>query len=153
METLFEKLGRWRDERNRISALSYEAQNIRDLHRPLIETAKSVSRDAFGGAIAEMQFELQIPEYEIDRLETSMRLREARRWGVPLPDRPNSGDSDDYWDYCYSMGDHVLSVKGHKYLRREIANEREIFQKPFLSWAAICISVVSLVVSALNSLF
>ncbi|WP_159598750.1 hypothetical protein [Starkeya nomas] len=84
---------------------------------------------------------------ELLTIETRQRIRTAHRWGVPIPPRPYGRDRDQYWDRS-RYSEWVLTDEGHKHLRRETAVEVELFAKPWLSWIAIAVSVVSLAVAA-----
>lgn len=144
METLFARLGRYRDERYSIVASENEIEHIRNSYKDPLAEAKLVSREAFARVFFDMNSELEIYEYEIDKIETSQQLRKARKWGVPVPRRPKLPEDNYYWSYRSFIGDHVLTSEGQMYLRREIAFELELFFRPVLSWAAIIISVISL---------
>ena len=83
----------------------------------------------------------------MNRLETNRRVRSAWRFGVPLPKKPKKYEGSFEWDWCPSLNEHQLTQEGHKLLRREIAIERELRHKPWLSWGAILIAGLSLLVS------
>jgi hypothetical protein len=152
MDPTIKKLLRWRDERNRLSHLIFEREDAQVKHEKLTKVAKEVSDEAYQYAMAERNTDLSMLDYQSDRLETKRLERKARELGVPIPTRPNGFDENEHWEMSIA-GDHVLSVKGRMLLRREIALERELAQKPVLSWAAVTLSVLSLTISALNGIF
>ena len=142
----------WRDEKNQIAALALEIEHVYETHRPKISALKRPPWNNYQFAVSEMLAEIDPLQAELDGIETKRRLRRARKWGVPIPDRPKSGEENDMWKLS-AFHEHVLSEQGHLFLRRETALEREIAQKPLISWAALAISVVSLSISALNAIF
>lgn len=153
MENIFARLYRLRDERNRIAELGYEVEHVREMYEKSIAIAKLDSPEKYQQEIAAFWSELDISEQEISKLQTIRLLRRSRRWGVPVPDRPQGTDENEYWEHCHSVGGHALNVNGQKLLRREIAEEYELYSKPILAWAAIAISVISLVLSVLSAIF
>jgi hypothetical protein len=149
---IFRRLEHWRDERNKLSQLSFEIEHIRAQYQGVIADAKAKSQAAYQSAISEMYSQTQVYEYEFDRITTDKWLRKARERGIPIPDRPKAYEENDYWEWS-PFQIHTLTVNGQMFLRREVAHEREIADKPVLMWLAICISFLSLSVSTLSAIF
>ena len=150
MNLMLRNIIRWRDERHRIVLAEHEIERVRDRYAPKIAAAKRPPWDTYHQIVSDMFFELELSQSEIDQVQTSRRLREARQFDVPLPPKPKDGEENDDWRYSQVVG-HVLTDEGHRRLRHEIANERELVRKPRLAWAAIVISSVSLLISLLNA--
>lgn len=91
---------------------------------------------------------------EIDEIETANSIRRAKAWGVPIPPRPIWSEEpvydDNYWDWSRVHGKYYLNAEGKALLRREAYAEMEMFYKPWLTWAALAISIISLVFSILK---
>jgi hypothetical protein len=150
MHMMLKNLMRWRDERLRITSAEHEIERVRELYAPRIAAAKHPPWDTYHQLVSEMFFELELSQSEIDQVQTNRRLREARHLDVPLPPKPKEGEENEDWRYSQVVG-HVLTEEGHRRLRHEIADERELVRKPRLAWAAIVISSVSLLISLLNA--
>ena len=116
-------------------------------YEELLKQAGPKGTDSYEGLVSEMFSQLDALLHELKQIETRHRLRVARYWGVPIPPWPDSDKKNQHWERSPYRA-WVLSDEGHKHLRREIAVEVEIFAKPWLSWGAVVISVVSLVVAA-----
>lgn len=143
---------RWRDERLAIVELRRQAEATDLSYKPQIEAARQISREAWAEASAARHHEMMIILGQIEQIETKRRLQSAYAYGVPVPSKPSMDDESEYWDWYSEMGDHYLSVRGHALLRREIAMERDLYYKPWLSWIAIIISVTGLAISAFTAL-
>jgi hypothetical protein len=126
---LWQRLTVWRDERNALAQHHYDLEEA--------DSADNPGDVAFYSDL-------------IDQLETRQKRRAAWRYGVPIPPTPSAYESDKYWNWCLALGEHHLTTEGHAHLRREIAHERELLYKPWMSWLALGISFVSLAISAAN---
>ncbi|GLK86027.1 hypothetical protein [Ancylobacter defluvii] len=147
MGRLWKLIDQWRDDRTRREQLLDELDRLDALYEPDLKAAGRPGSDAYESLAAGLQAESEPYLEELFGIETRQRIRTARRWGVPIPPRPYGHEGDHYWERS-RYGEWVLTDEGHKHLRRETAVEVETFAKPWLSWIAIIISVVSLVVAA-----
>lgn len=83
----------------------------------------------------------------ISQIETRRAIVRAGRWQVPLPSQPADVEQDnEFWHWSSKHGKFYLTDAGIAHLRREVFLERDLRTKPWLSWAAIAISLVSLIV-------
>lgn len=88
----------------------------------------------------------------ISQIETHRAIIRAGRWQVPLPSKPTSTDEDnEFWHWDSMHREFYLTDAGIAHLRREVFLERDLRTKPWLSWAAIAISLVSLIVVIFKS--
>ena len=109
-----------------------------------------IDRRTYGERVSEAKYAMYAVQTQIDHHQTKALLRLAIGYGLPIPSQiPFRGNED--WDLRSGMM--ILNVDAQMKLRREVALERDIRQKPFLSWAAFAISVVSLCISSLNAIF
>lgn len=94
----------------------------------------------------------EIPEGYRDAILTKVAVERALRWQAPLPPRDSGNFQDnEYWYWDRVVKRYLLTAAGHRFIRHEIAEEREIAYRPILAWAAIGISFLSLIVSLLKS--
>ncbi|MFS8123779.1 hypothetical protein QD336_15280 [Rhizobium sp. BR 250] len=92
--------------------------------------------------------DVDLTEASLNELETAAALKRARKWGVPVPHRPNSeADENDAWNWSSVHFRHYLSTDGKALLRRQCFAEIEMFYKPWATWLAVCISFLSLAIS------
>ena len=82
---------------------------------------------------------------QIDFIQTKRLTRKAQRYGIPVP-RPIEGED---WTLSHRVGTWSLTEAGTMKLRREIASEVDIRQKPWLNWLSLVVSGVSLVVAVI----
>ncbi|MFK0273328.1 hypothetical protein ACIQUG_06620 [Ensifer sp. NPDC090286] len=143
-ETWFQRQRRLSDERNTVAQHEYEIEAIKAHHAPKIAKAKTVSAQALHEAEEQEYFEVSIQYDLIDAIRTKQLIREAIRLGVPVP---RHSKESDFWYESRQLGSKHLTDDGQHFLRREIASEIELRQKPFLTWGAFLISVLGLCIS------
>ncbi len=143
----------WRDRRYAIIQLDHEITRLWDEFNRYVKEGDLKDRtEGFEALYSEYRSYVEIPEAERDRLQTRASIARARSWGVPLPPTPSDlYMSNEYWDWDRVHQARTLSTAGHRYIRHEVALERDIKYRPILSWAAIIISVCSLFFSFLKS--
>lgn len=111
--------------------------------------AAARSRGRKGSAFMEATNEAfweEATEYDFLKGHVSeMLVRRFRRYDVPVPDRVEG----DAWSESIRTGDWIPSTEAAFRLRHEIAAEIEVRQKPWLNWAGVLISVLSLVAAIL----
>ncbi|MER9028192.1 hypothetical protein [Mesorhizobium sp. M0674] len=143
----------WRDERNKLATLREDLDRTERSFEVEIRSATEAGSSEILFEIKDRRyFEMRTFEMLIDQIETRRRLRLARRYGVPVPLRPDVAVDSEYWDWELGLYEHTLSTKGHYLLRREIAAERELVFKPWLSWVAIILSFLSLIIAAAKAI-
>ncbi|PVB60801.1 hypothetical protein [Labrenzia sp. 011] len=153
MHLLIKNLLRYREERHQIISAQHETERLEDLYRPKIEAAKEKGSpwDDYRSILSEYHHEVGLPRQLIDEIETRQRVRSAQKYQIPIPKKPEVGEDSEYWESSM-FGDHVLTLEGHRKLRHDIAAERELVQKPVLSWIAVSVSLFSLLLSFLSLL-
>lgn len=143
----------WRDSRHEIIQLNHEINGYwAEFHAYLEKDGIKEDTPAFESLWAEYRSYREIPEARLAQLQNMLSFRRAQYWEVPLPSRPGTDAMDnEYWEWNRVHQRHYLSAVGHRFIRHEVALEREIRFRPVLSWAAIFISVCSLFVSLLKA--
>lgn len=132
---------RWLREAKELHALKRAINRIDKLYDAAISTAKR------RGAPQEEQHMLEVEQYGevsvfyllLDILRTKQAIRRAIKYGVPIPKR---NDESDFWNISSMRPDH-LTDHGFMHIRREIAIEVDIQQKPWLNWLAVAVSFLS----------
>lgn len=149
---LLESLFEWRDDRNKVAQLNYELQDLEEAFEKGAEREYQDKREfGYRSAYYDFRHEADTIQAAIDQLETKRSIRRAIRWRVPVPSRPANDEADDgYWQWSVPHQCFYLSDTGKTHLRREIALEAELLFRPVLSWGAVCISLLALIVSVLK---
>ena len=148
---LFEKLKRDRDERYNLSQLRYSRERAEEGFKAAVAGLKPRD-EQYQEHRANMFAEIDYTDASIAEIETKMIIRRSLRWKVPIPARPmKEGEPHDFWTWHEIHGRYYISDKGQSQLRREIHQEWEMWWKPWLSWVAIGISVISLGFSIIRS--
>jgi hypothetical protein len=110
-----------------------------------IARARNARRDELHQLASQYhQVDIAIAVDNIAAIRTKRLLRTARRLLIPTPDWPSAGDEWEQSSVTYAP---ILSPVAEHKLRREIAVERELRQKPWLNWVTLVIALISLVVS------
>ncbi|RWI20334.1 hypothetical protein [Mesorhizobium sp.] len=148
---VFKRLATWRDQRNAIAQLNYRIDDLsNDFRSEVAERNLKRGSDEYEQAYVTFRNEYDLSTSEVEAIETLKMLSSARRWEVAVPQPPTDDhDESEYWSWNSSHGRHYLSQNGKRYIRHAVAEEMDILFRPYLSWAAIAISIVSLIVSAL----
>jgi hypothetical protein len=146
---------RWRDDRHQLSQLRLDLEDAENEYRNKVQEQKlRRGTDAWDRAYFDYDTHTEFVYAQIDEIETRNAIRRAKAWRVPIPQRPISEEpvyDDQYWSWSNPHGRYYLTDKGKLLLRREANIEMEMFFKPWLSWAAVAISVISLTISVLKS--
>lgn len=143
-------LKRFRDDRDKLIQLRHQRE--RHLER-LNETTAGLKRNSNDYQIAVSDYfnTVDLVDAEIAKIETAQTLRRAEQWRIPIPQRPYKRDEDtDFWEWHAVHGRYYLTEEAMRRVRRDVYEEREMWLKPWLSWLAVLISVVSLAVSVLK---
>ncbi|MGR9283961.1 hypothetical protein [Rhizobium johnstonii] len=148
--TWFSDMIRDRDERHAILKERQSIEIAEEHFRKVTEGLKPRD-DAYQTHLADLFFERDLAFAEISEIETKRARRQADRWRVPLPTRPFKDDEQtEFWEWHAPHHRYYISDKGHSQLRREIYQEWEMWWKPWLSWVAVAISLLSLAISFLK---
>lgn len=141
-----------RDRRHEIIQLNHEITSLWDeFEQHVAKDSLKGGSDAYESLYSEYRSYVEIPVSKRDQLTTQASVERAHFWGVPLPPQPDHRQFDnEYWTYDRVLQRLNLTNVGHRYVRHEVALEREIKYRPVLSWAAIVISVGSLFISLLK---
>lgn len=145
------RLNRWNEQRYKLIQLYHERQEI----------VLGFANDVKGWEPGSDEYEERLSEWtdlfemkvgEIGKIETDQAIQRAERWRVPYPPAPRNGFvmDDQYWDWNGSLGIYILNLEGHKQIRHAVATEMDIKFRPWLSWGALIVSGVSLVVAVLK---
>ncbi|MBA1139374.1 hypothetical protein [Mesorhizobium neociceri] len=148
---LFGELKRYRDERD---ALIQHRHNRDSLLERLNETTAGLKRNSqeYQIAVGDYFATIDIVDAEIAEIETAQTLRRAGQWRILTPQRPYKEDEDnDFWEWHGVHGRYYLTEEAMRRVRREVYEEREMRMKPWLTWLAVLISVISLAISVLKS--
>lgn len=139
-----------RMDRQKIIQLRHEMNN---LHARLNEKLEGLRpRDEeYQYHVADVFSDMDIVQADIAELETKHLQQRASYWRVPIPQRPyKRQDDNDFWEWHDPHGRYYLSEMGMRYLRKEVHNEWEMWSKPWLSFFALGVSLLSLVISILR---
>jgi len=148
---LIDAVTHYRDERDKILNHQRQLDELSDEFHQKAQAIKWGS-DEFEKLGADYMHEVSTVLAGIAEIETARIVRKAHHWRVPVPTTPfGTEDDNDFWQWHKPHGRHYLSEQGMSALRREIYNEWEMWSKPWLSWGAITISVVSLAVALFKS--
>ncbi|UXT56948.1 hypothetical protein FY134_04500 [Agrobacterium fabrum] len=144
---------KWRDDRYRIIQLRHEIEHLDNLYYAKLKDKKyRRGSDEAEHLYWNYRNDIDLAEASLDELETAAALKRARKWGVPVPHRPNSEeDENDTWNWSSVHFRHYLSTEGKARLRRQCYAEVEMFYKPWATWLAVGISVLSLAISIFKS--
>jgi hypothetical protein len=104
--------------------------------------------DEYRQTLAEFSNDASLIIAAMKQIQTDRMLDRASRWNVAYPSPPFGTDDDtDMWAWHPVHGRHYLTDEGLSHLRREVYREWEMWSRPWLSWGAIAISIVSLLVA------
>lgn len=150
---VIKRIKAWRDMRHEIVQLNYQINGYWAEFNAHVETNDlKDGTDEFEALWAEYRSCREIPEARLAQLQNYRSLRRVDYWDVPLPPRPSEDRVDnEYWEWNRIDQRYYLSSAGHRFIRHEVALERDIKFRPILSWAAIIISVCSLLVTFLKA--
>ncbi|ANM12458.1 MULTISPECIES: hypothetical protein [unclassified Rhizobium] len=145
---------RRRDDRYRLAQLRFDLEDAENEFRSKVQEQKlGRGTDAWDRAYFDYDTRREFVYAQIDEIETRNAIERARAWRVPIPQRPISEEpvyDDQYWSWSNPHGRYYLTDEGKLLLRREANIEMEMLFKPWLSWGALAISVISLTISALK---
>jgi len=132
-------------DRRRLRSLERQERELYEKGQREIDAAikRGLKGDDLRGVEAFALFEAEQINDEISNIESTRLAGKARHWGVPVPPQTDGEN----WRQSSALGTWSLTEIGAMKLRREIAIEVEISQKPWLNWAALAISLGSLMVS------
>lgn len=134
----------WCRERIKLKELERDIQDIWESHSASLD-AVQFNRDREDELLSYIHAELSHLRYEQDQILTSRRLRAASSYGIPIP---LISDGSKYWTTHNGYRGHYLTTKGHAYLRREIAFEKDLARQPVITVIALMVSLLSLGISA-----
>ena len=134
------------DDRQKLVQLQGELDDISKQFRTDTDHLKTNS-DEYRAALGAYGNDLGLVIAQIRAIETEQMLRKTTRWRVPVPMRPYNMEETEYWEWHQLHGRYYLTDIGLSRLQREVYHEWEMWSKPWLSWTAIAISVVSLIVA------
>lgn len=150
-------MGWWGDllenntERQAIVQLNYEIQRLSERYTADTANLKFRSNE-WQEVFSRFVHEVDTIGASIAQIETEQMIRRAERWRVPIPMRPyGSEESTEIWIWHAPHARHYLSNVALSKYRREVYQEWEMWSKPWLSWGAIIISVISLIVAVTKS--
>lgn len=141
------------ERRQELIQLRYELTRLGTELSEKTSSLKTKSEE-FQKLLSEYGFEADIVMSEIEKLETEQMIERAERWKIPVPNRPYGsyeGKDDDFWKRNDLHGVYYLTNEAKQMIRRQVFEEREMLTKPILSWLALFISIISLIISLLKS--
>lgn len=141
----------WLKQRLRLSSLVRQERNLYAKGQREIDAAikRGIKGDDLRGVEYFALHDAEEINDEISHLESMRLVKKARSWGVPVPAQI---DGDD-WRQSSTLGTWSLTEACSMKLRREIAIEVEIAQKPWLNWSALVVSLISLAVAIVALVF
>ncbi|WP_172746536.1 hypothetical protein [Neorhizobium sp. T25_13] len=137
----------WRDRRYRLIQLRLEREKA---YEDFYTRTKGLNRrsEEYESLDGDHQNAVALLSAEIGRLETLDLLRRAYRWRAPVPGHPVLPETEnEHWAWNRVIGGYHLTTKGMREVRHAVAAEVDLYYKPWLSWAAIAISFLALIVS------
>lgn len=141
---------KYRDERHELIQRRLDRDEI-ERHYTEAIAGTNPRDDEHHTLVAEFFHEMDTINAAIAELETAQIKRRAAKWRIPIPKRPyKDDDADDFWEWHYVHGVAYISLKGMSQLRKEIYQEWEMWWKPWLTWVALGLSILSLVFAALK---
>lgn len=149
--SLIKNVFSWRDRRWQIAKLRFAIEDRRKKFETEVREKKlRKGTEEYEYADWSCWQDNLIDESDIDQIETAVLIERARKWEVPLPTFPEDRDEGNaHWYWSSPHRAYYLTTEGKMLLRREAYAEMEIRFKPWLSVAAIVISVISLINSFL----
>lgn len=141
-----QSFGKSNEERYRLIQLRHEMDRLSNSLRNETKGLQSSSEE-FGRLLGDFSNSIDLVVAEISEIETGQMLRRVEQWKIPLEPRPYSDASTEAWEWNRIHGRHYLTPLAMSRIRREAYQEWEMMTKPYLAWAAIAISIVSLIVS------
>lgn len=141
-----------RDERIELVRLREDEATVLSAFKKQVAEAGAVPASREWRSIhSQFENELSLIRANIGEIETRKTLRMAGKWDVPVPPPPYySSDGHPYWSWHGVHARYYINEDGKAFVRREVYAERDMRSRPYLAWAAIAISVVSLAVAALK---
>lgn len=136
-----------REEYNRVVQLRYE---LRDLYNEFRNATEGLSPGAEDYREKQSAYdnERDLAGAEIDQIQTKHAFQRALYWGIPIPQLPKEHKlENDFWEWNQVHGRFYLTTGAKASIRRQAYQEMEMMMKPWISWGAIAISVVSLIVA------
>jgi len=140
-----------RMDRQRIIQLRHDIDHLHDCLSKKTEGLRPRDQE-YQHHVAEFFADLDCIRADIAELETKHMKQRATYWRVPIPQRPYKREEEsEYWEWHDPHGAFYLSENGMKRLRREVHHDWEMWSKPWLSFMAVGISLLSLLISVLGS--
>lgn len=140
LEWIREELSLWRLRKDLADSHSRLEQESR-----IARARKATRQELHMLASEHYQTDIAFASDSIAAIRTRRLLRAARRLLIPTPPWPAESSED--WDVSTVTYDPILSAAAAHKLRREIAYERELRQKPWLNWFTLVIALFSLIIS------
>lgn len=143
------KIHKNNERRYKLIQLKHELNHLSKTFFEQSEGLKTKS-DEFQSLFADFGANADFIISEIEQLETQQMLEKAEYWSIAIPQRPyGSSDGMDthFWKKNYTHHTYYLTDEGKQIIRRQVFEEREMMTKPILSWAAIVIAIISLIVA------
>lgn len=142
----------WNEDRQTLIQLKHERAYIIQRFEEKKKTLKIRTGSEEDSRIYfDFRFDIDQIDAQIDQIESKKMLRRARKWGLPIPPKPNEYQQEnEFWVWSDPHFEHYLSPEGKKILRRECFTEMEMFYKPWATWLAVGVSFLSLLISLLR---
>jgi hypothetical protein len=139
-------LRQWIKEELQLRRLRKEMARLDRLYAKDIAAAKEAGQSSEEIYLLEGERYSQwiVPSDEADIIRTNRLVRKAQMMGLPIPKR--SVDAG-LWEQTMHFYKWRLTDAGFTLIRREIALENEIRQKPWLNWMTLAISLFSLAIA------
>jgi hypothetical protein len=147
----FASLVRWITEEHQIRSHRREMAKLDREHEAAIKKAKADGRPGY--EISQLDHEHYafwvVPSDKVDVIRSNRLVQKARNLGLPVPRH----DNEEFWEKSTFFYEYMLTAQGSTHLRREIALEKEIRQKPWLNWISLFISGISFAVALFTFLW
>lgn len=144
---LWSRVQRRTQEKAASSQLRHEMQQLTNELRQM-EKAQNLKPGAakYNESLLSLFNAYELVSAKLSAIEHHQAIRRAIRWQVPVPSHKMEGYADE-WTWHNAHHQYYLNSAGIARIRRECYLEMEMRFKPWLSWIAVCISVVSLLVA------
>lgn len=134
----------WRNDRHEIIMLKQKIDDVFAKHDDLFREANT-DLDRLK-VVASIKVDTKPYVDRIEHIRSARLLETANRLLITIPENDAMGDAKN-WFWSPEIERFILTRSYQQQLRREIALERELAYKPWLSWMAIGISILGLLVA------
>ncbi|MBI4464282.1 MAG: hypothetical protein HY647_06215 [Acidobacteria bacterium] len=146
---IFDKLW-WAERRAR-----KEARKIREKYKPLLEAARKEGNDKYERILNDFHFEQDLND-EPEQIRTTNLIKQAKKFGIPIPSMPTSYDLADWddnetWELNQTNYP-VLTDKAEQALAREIKREKDEQDQRWMRWVTLITGLIGTLMGLISLL-